>query len=127
MRPRGVVVLSPRSDRRAGLIEGEEQRLIKQLVPYLAIEALDVAILHGLAPILRPGEDGVRGELGPAVADDQTGPASPFEESGEFTGHPTTGNRGVRDGRQALVGDVIYHVEDPEPPAIGHLVMHEVE
>ena len=29
--------------------------------------------------------------------------------------------------RQALMGDVIDDVEDPEPPAIGHLVMHEVQ
>jgi hypothetical protein len=41
--------------------------------------------------------------------------------------YPVTGNRCVRDGRQALVGDVIHHVEDPEPPAIGHLVVDEVE
>lgn len=43
-------------------------RLVQQLVPHLAIEALDVAVLHGLPRhdvvpldplILRPGEDGV--------------------------------------------------------------------
>ena len=136
MRPCGVVVLSPRSDRLPGLVEGEEQCFVQQLVPHLAIEALDEAVLHGLPRhdvvpidplILRPGEDAVRGELRAVVADDHAGLASPLDEGGKLPGYPVTGNRGVRDGGQALVGDVIDHVENPEPPAVGHLVMDEVQ
>ena len=136
MRPGGVVVLGPRSDRRAGLIEGEEQGLVQQLVPHLAIETLDVAVLHGLPRhdvvpldplILRPGEDGVRGELGPVVADDQAGPTSAVDESRQLPRDSVSGHRGVRDGRQALVGDIIDDIEDPEAPAVGHLIVHEVQ
>ena len=35
--------------------------------------------------------------------------------------------RGVRNGCQTLPGDVIVDVQNSEPPAIGHLVMHEAE
>ena len=100
MRPCGVVVLSPRSDRLPSLVEGDEQRLVQPLFPHLAIEALDLTFLHGLtrhdvAPldplILRPGEDGVRGELRAVVADDHAGPASPLDEGGDLplNFHPT--------------------------------------
>ena len=134
--PWGVVVLSPRSDRLSGLVEVDEQRLVQQLGPHLAIEALDLAFLHGLtrrdvAPldplILRPGEDGERGELHAVVADDHAGPASPLDEGGKPPGYPMTGIRDVRDGGQALVGDVSDQVENPKPAAVGDLVMAEVQ
>ena len=136
MRPCGVVVLDPRGDHLAGLIEREEQCLIQQLVPHLAIEALDVAVLHGLArhdvmpvdPVfLRPGEDGMRGELRAIVADNHAGPSSLLDESCQLPCHPAARDRGVRDGGEALMGDVVRDVQDPEPPAMGHLVVHEVE
>ncbi len=46
---------------------------------------------------------------------------------GKLSDHAVTGNRGVRDSGQALMGDVIDHVQDPEPPTVGHLDMHEVQ
>ena len=58
------------------MVEREEQGLVQQLIPHLAIEALDVAVLHWLPRhdvvpldllILRPGEDGVRSEFGPVA------------------------------------------------------------
>ena len=118
------------------MVEGEGQRLVQYLIPHLAIEALDVAIPNQLARhdvvqldplILRPGEDGVRGEFGAFVADDQTRSASPNDESHQLAGNPVAGNRGVRDNGEALVRDIIDHIEDLESPAIGHLVKHEVE
>lgn len=123
MQPCGVVVLSQLGDRLPGLVEGEEQRLVQ----HLAVEALDVAVLHGLAPhdvvpleqlFIRPGEDGVRGELCAVVAYDHAVPASPLDEGSEFPRYPVTGTLGVRVGGQALVADVIDHVENPEMPAI---------
>jgi hypothetical protein len=59
----------------------------EKLVPRLAVDALDVAVLHGIARhdavpvdllLFRPGEDGVRGELRAIVADDDAGPSTLF-------------------------------------------------
>lgn len=72
MRAAGVVVVHPFSDGLPCLIETEEQRLVQELVPHLAIEAFDIAVLHGLAGgdvmpidlvVSTPGEDGMRGEF----------------------------------------------------------------
>ena len=49
MWPRRVVILDPCSDHLASLIELEEQRFIQELIADLAVEALDMAVLHGLA------------------------------------------------------------------------------
>jgi hypothetical protein len=62
-----------------------------------------------------------------SIADDHAGPASPLDESRELPGHAVAGNRGFGDGREALVGDVIDDIQYPEPSAIGHLVMDEVQ
>jgi len=116
--------------------QAEEQRLVEQLVAHAAVEALDIAVLHRSSrrdvmplhtDLAAPCQHGIAGELGAIVADDQAGPASPLDECGKLSCHAVTGNRGVRDSGQALVGDVIDNVEDPEPPAVGHLVMDEVE
>src|SRR3954451_8227859 len=78
MWPRRVVVVDPFGKRAAGVVEAEEQALVEELVAHAAVEALDVAVLHGLAfldvvpvhqVVLRPGEDGIRGELGAVVRD----------------------------------------------------------
>jgi hypothetical protein len=90
VRPSGVVAQHPLGDRLPGLVQREEQGLVQQLVPHLAIEALDIAVLHGLpqhdvvphdALFLYLGEDGMRVQLGSVVVDDHAGPASPFDES----------------------------------------------
>ncbi len=109
---------------------------IQQFVPHLTIEVPDLSVLHGLlwhdvvppeALVLRLGEDGMRREFGPFVADDQAGRASPLDESCELPSRPVAGNRSVRDRGEILVGDIVDDVEGPEPPAIGHLVMDEIE
>lgn len=38
-----------------------------------------------------------------------------------------TSSLNIRDGRQALVDDVMDNVVAPEPPAVGHLIIDEVE
>src|SRR5450830_835928 len=47
VRPDLVVVLPPGGDGRPGLHQRLEPLLVEALVPELAIEALDVAVLHG--------------------------------------------------------------------------------
>src|SRR5260221_14125238 len=49
MRPVDVVVVDPRGDNTPRLVDAKEQRLIQKLVPHLAIETLDIAVLHGFA------------------------------------------------------------------------------
>ena len=69
----------------------------------------------------------MRRELRPVVTDDHAGSAPSPNDSRQFPRHAVAGNRGVGNGSQALMGDIINDVQNPEPPAIGHLVMHEVE
>ena len=68
-----VVIIGPIGDAGSGVIEAEEQGFIEKLVPHPAIEALTEAVLHrlarrdevpGNAVFLRPGQHGVRRELG---------------------------------------------------------------
>lgn len=41
--------------------------------------------------------------------------------------HPTPRNRGVRDRRQALTGNVVDHIQNPEALAVGELVMDKTQ
>lgn len=74
----GVVVLRVFEDRAAGVVEVEEQALVEERVAHVAVEALPVVVLHGLAlldvvplhdVVLRPGEDSVHGELDVVIGD----------------------------------------------------------
>lgn len=53
-------------------------------------------------------------------------PASSLYEYDKLSGQAVAGKRGARDGDQAPMVDTIDHVQEPEPPAIGHLVMDKV-
>lgn len=72
VRPDLVVVTSPIGDDIAGLGERREPVLVEALIAELAIEAFDIAVLHGSARfdqqvldavMLRPGNEGTAGEL----------------------------------------------------------------
>lgn len=63
-----VVVDDPASDRRSGMVEVAEQRLVEEFVPHAAVERFADAVLHrapwrNLVPLdtcqLRPQQDGV--------------------------------------------------------------------
>ena len=73
MRPLNVVIVDPAREDRAGLADGEEQRLVEQLVAHATDEALDKPILRRLARrdvmplnahVAGQGEYRVRGQLG---------------------------------------------------------------
>lgn len=84
MRPVGVVVRSP--PRLAGeRSAGSEHVLVQAFVPEAAVQALDEAVLHGLAwcdvvpldpAIFLPLQDRARGQLGALVADHHEWPAA---------------------------------------------------
>ena len=72
VRPDLVVVLSPDGYGRTRLVQGLKPALVRVLVTELAVEALDVAVLHRTprldqdvanAVCLRPGHEGPAGEL----------------------------------------------------------------
>lgn len=92
MRPALVVVGDPAGDRLARVIQAEEQALVEKLVAHAAIEALAETVLHRLSRrdempddpvVLRPGEHGVRCELGPIVGDDHAWFAAPLDQGGQ--------------------------------------------
>jgi len=77
-----VVVYSPELDRRSRISEACEPALVQAFVPRFAVEALDVAILHGLvrldevqphAVVVRPLVERVAREFTPVIADDTLG------------------------------------------------------
>ena len=103
---------------------------------HAAVEAFDEAVLHRLArrdevPVdavsFAPGQHGVRGELGAVVGDDHARLAAPLDERRQFARHPPSGDRRVRDRSQAFPGHVVDDVEDAEAPAVGELVVDEVQ
>src|SRR5215211_916317 len=60
------------------------------------------------------------------IGDDELGLAAPGDHSRELPSNPFARDRRVRDRRQALLGDIIENVQDPEAPAAGHLIVDEV-
>ena len=71
------------------MIEAEEQAVVGKSVAHPAIEAFAETALHRLSrcdempdvlAALRPAEHGVRGELGPGVADDHARLATPLDQ-----------------------------------------------
>ena len=136
MWPPLVVVLGPGRDLCASMIEAEEQALVEKLVAHAAIEALAETVLHRLPRrdempddpvVLRPGEHGVRSELGPVVRNDHAGLAAPLDQRGQFARHAPAGDRGVGDRRQAFPRHVVDDVEDAKPSAAGELVVDKIQ
>ena len=132
MGPGRVVVGHPAGDDAAGLIEAEEQRLVQSSVPHLRVERFADAVLHGLAwrdemprhgGLLAPRPHGVRGELGPMIADDQARLAAPGDEGRQLPRDAAPRDRGVDQGGEAFLRHVVDHVEDREPAAVGELVV----
>src|SRR5690606_24339181 len=85
-------------------------------VTHLAVEALDVAVLHGLAwrevvlvdPVIpRPGKDCDRGELRAVVGDGHPRLAASSDQGRQRAGHALPGDRGIRDRGQTLPGGVV--------------------
>ncbi len=136
----GLVVLKsclPLGRWRCGRGSRPKNRLsFKELIAHPAVEALDITVLHGLARrdvvpfdamILRPGEDGVRGELRAVVGDDHARLAASGDQIRQLTSNAPTGYRRVRDRGQAFARHVVDDVEHSEASAAGELVVHEVQ
>jgi hypothetical protein len=74
-----------------------------------------------------PGQHRVAGELRAVVADDHSRRAASLNDGGELASDATSRDGGVGDRTQTLLGDIVDDVEDAEPPAIGELILDEVE
>lgn len=90
MRSRGVVIGNPRRDGAAGMADAEAKALVERFVAHSPVEALDLTVLHWLprrdvvpvdVVVLRPGEDGVEGELGAVSRHDHAGLAASGDEA----------------------------------------------
>ena len=137
VRSAAVVVGPPSIDDPAGLRQAPEQVLVEALVAEASVQALDEAVLLGLAggdvvpldsAFLLPAQDGMGGQLGAVVADDHLRPDHAIRRCGRARGrHAVPGERGVDDERQALPGEVVDHDEHPEPSTVRQRVRDEVE
>lgn len=85
MRSDLVVVRSPSRHGDSGLMQGLEPALVQVLITELAVEALDVPVLHGAPRLdqdvsnsvgLRPGHECPAGELGAIVGAHRLGIAA---------------------------------------------------
>ena len=76
--------------------------------------------------VAAPGEHRVRGELGAVIADDHARLAMRLV-CRQLAGHTPARDRGVGDGTEALLGDVVDDVEDAKAPAASELVVDEVD
>src|SRR5579863_3579101 len=77
------------------------------------------------ATLLLPGQDGVRSQLSPIVADHHAGIAAQFSDPIELASDPQAGERGVDYEGEAFPGEVIDHSEDAEAAAAYQRVSHE--
>jgi len=106
VRPAVIEGGRPAGDRRFGVGEREEQRLVEELVAHAPVEALDESVL-GRLPRLdvmpidlgrrRPADRRVRGELGSVVGNNRRRPPAPRDQIVEFANHALAGDRGVGD------------------------------
>src|SRR5690606_38885798 len=135
MRPRFVVVHSPRLDFLLRIVQGEEPVQVQTLVPEGPIEALDEAILDWLArlnvvnpdvPGVGPGIEGPAGELRSIVGHDDLRQAALLPEPLEHFDDPHCGNRVRHMDRQALSAELVHDREASKAPTVAQRVRDEV-
>lgn len=94
-----VEVVAPCRHQIAGMAQAVEQVLVQQFVPHSTVEALNEAVLRGLAwrgvvplhlPVLLPLQDGIGGQFGPVVADHHAGVAPNLGDPVQFAANPET-------------------------------------
>ena len=120
VRPDLVVVRAPCGHGHPGLVQGLEPALVQMLVTELAIEALDVAVLHGTpwldqdvanAVGLRPGHECPAGELWPVVGSNHLRIPTKQRSTVQNARHVLTRDAEVHRDLHALVAEVVGHSE----------------
>jgi len=135
VRPDLVVVLAPTGRRTSGFAERLEPLFVEVLIAELAVEALDVAVLHrppGLdqdvadAARLRPGHEDPAGEFRAVIgAYGQRVTPKPGRLI-QHPGHVLARDAVVHGDLYALVAEVISHCQVLQAPAIGQAVRDEI-
>src|SRR6204780_4393984 len=96
--------------------------------PHAPVETLAEAVLHRLSRrdempdepvVLRPGEHGVRGELGPIVRDDHAWPAAPFDQavSSRATRRPEIEVSGIAARHSRVTSSTMLRIRNRRPQA----------
>ena len=129
------MVLAPDGDGRSGLVQCLEPVVVKALVPELAIEAFDVAVLHGPAKLnqdmldavlLRPCHRCPARELWPVVSPDRLGVTPKCGCSVQQAGDVVATNTIVGRDVHAFMAEVVSHRQALDPPAVGQAVAHKI-
>lgn len=113
-----IEVASPVSDHASGMMQRLEPLLVQALVAELAVEALDVAVLHGLARSDQdvpdamaggPGHEGSTGELRAVIGPHRRGVAAEDRCLVEHACHVRARDAEIHGDVDALVAEVIGH------------------
>src|SRR5258708_16372933 len=130
-----VVVASPALDDDLGLAQSVENLAVEQLIAKAGIEALDVAVLPGAAPldVSGLGTDGrdpvlhrLGDELWSVVGADVSGNAAQDEQIGQNVDHIDRLELAGDTDRQTFVGELVEHVEHPVLATIVGAILDEV-
>jgi hypothetical protein len=135
VRPDLVVVLPPDGDRLPGLGQRLEPMLVQAFVPELAVETLDVAVLHGATRLnqnvtysmgLRPGHECVAGEFGPVVGSHRVRMPAKLGRLIQQPSHILVTDAVVGRDVHALVAKIVCHGQTLDAPAIGQAVADKI-
>lgn len=135
VRPNLVVVPTPCGNLGACLAQALEPVLIEALVAELAVEALDVAVLHGTPwldenvadmVLLGPGDEGPAGELRAVIGSDRGRVAPESRCLVQQPGDVQTADAVVHCNLHAFVAEVVGHGQALDAPPVGQAVADEV-
>jgi hypothetical protein len=130
-----VVVLTPVGNLLASLGQCLEPLLVQALIAELAIEALDIAVLHGSARLdqdvahtvrMCPGQKLATGELGAVVGANGQRVAPKHRHPVQNACHILARDALVHGDLQALMAEVIGYGQAFDAPAIGQAVRDEI-
>jgi hypothetical protein len=133
--PNRVVVASPALDDDLGLAQSVENLAVEQLIAKASVEALDVAVLPGAAPLDVGGlgtdsRDPVLYRLGDelrsVVGPDVSGNAPQDEQIGQNVNHIDRLELAGDTDRQTFVGELVEHVEHSVLATIMGAILDEV-
>lgn len=130
-----VVFEHPPVDGFTDVFETDEEMLVEQLVAHRTVEALDVAVLVGLAGLdvldrhagrFGPLREGVAQKLGTIVGSQHLRQPAFLAQPFEDTDQSLRRDRGVDLHLQQFAIEIVDDVEEPETTAADQRVAHEV-
>src|SRR5262245_25799388 len=135
MRPDRIVMASPALNDDLGLAQSVENLAVEQLIAKAGVEALDVAVLPGAAPLdvgglgtdhRDPFLHRLGDELRSVVGADVSGNAPQDEQVGQNVDHIDRLELAGDTDRQAFMAELVEHVEHPVLATIVGAILDEV-